>query len=72
MAFVIIGWSCDTQGLRREVLGYDGIYVAESKSSFGNEIGALDLATMAAEQLAEWLPSKNSNISATMTRHRAK
>ena len=71
MAFVIIGWYFEAGGMHRTILGYDGMYVTDSKSSFCNEIGALDLATSAAEFLAKWLPRKADDIAANMVRHQA-
>ena len=71
MAFVIIGWRQAAHGLHRSILGYEGIYIKDSKSAFCNEIGALDLATSAAERLAEWLPRKTSGAFVSTKRHRA-
>ena len=62
MAFVIVGWRSGESGIQREILAYEGIYVEISKSAFGSELGALDLATQAAEQLAEWGARKRNEI----------
>ena len=66
MAFVIVGHQWLSDSWRREILGFRGILVEGAQSAFACELGALDLATEAADQLAVFLPRKGSALRATL------
>ena len=72
MAVVLVGWRSAGGDLVREILGYEGICVIDSLSSFGCEIGALDMATRMAECLTDWLPCKDRDIELNTKRRRVR
>ena len=60
MAFVIVGYQNAKGTWQRHFLGWQGVLVNGARSAFQCEIGALDIATEAAVQLASRMPRKVS------------
>ena len=69
---MLVGWRSAGGNLVREILGYEGIHVKDSVSSFGCEIGALEMATCMAECLTDWLPCKDKDIELNTKRRRVR